>query len=51
MANESMEPVEILHSLEVKHKVADSKPMEFSQGKFKKNALLRIPLESAAIVA
>jgi hypothetical protein len=30
MANESMEPAEILHRLEVKHNVAESKPMEFS---------------------
>jgi len=51
VANESMEPAELLHRLEVKDKVADSKPVEFSRGKLKINAVLRIPLESTAIVA
>jgi hypothetical protein len=34
MANESMEPAEMLYRSEVKHKVADSKTMAFSRGKF-----------------
>jgi hypothetical protein len=40
MANESMEPAELLHRLEAKHKVANRKPMEFSRGKFKKMLFL-----------
>jgi hypothetical protein len=39
MANESMESAELLYHLEVEHKVADSKPMEFSRGKFLRKML------------